>query len=110
MLNAILEGVALAVWALRSNKLRSALTILGVVIGVTTVMAVASLVQGIRRQSIGADPQNPKFILDLVPEGEPLIYITQSGLPRIVLFGSNLKLRRPMSVVAWSAPVRQTRP
>jgi putative ABC transport system permease protein len=44
------EGVGIAFDALRSNKLRSALTILGVVIGVTTVMAIASMVQGIRTQ------------------------------------------------------------
>ncbi len=44
------EGVAIAFDALRANKLRSGLTILGVVIGVTTVMAIASMVQGIRAQ------------------------------------------------------------
>ncbi len=44
------EGVRIALDALRSNKLRSALTILGVVIGVTTVMAMASIVQGVRTQ------------------------------------------------------------
>ena len=48
------EGVAIALDSIRANKLRSALTILGVVIGVTTVMAVASLVQGIRRQIFNA--------------------------------------------------------
>jgi putative ABC transport system permease protein len=48
------EGVGIALDAIRANKLRSALTILGVVIGVTTVMAVASLVQGIRRQIFNA--------------------------------------------------------
>jgi putative ABC transport system permease protein len=48
------EGVGIALDAIRSNKLRSALTILGVVIGVTTVMAVTSLVQGIRRQIFNA--------------------------------------------------------
>jgi putative ABC transport system permease protein len=44
------EGVAIAFDSLRANKLRSGLTILGVVIGVTTVMAIASMVQGIRAQ------------------------------------------------------------
>ena len=34
------EGIAIALDAIRANKLRSTLTILGVVIGVTTVMAV----------------------------------------------------------------------
>jgi putative ABC transport system permease protein len=48
------EGVAIAFDALRANKLRSALTILGVVIGVTTVMAIASMVQGIRTQIFNA--------------------------------------------------------
>jgi putative ABC transport system permease protein len=51
------EGVALAFDAMRSNKLRSALTVLGVVIGVTTVMVMASLVEGIRSQ-IFATVQN----------------------------------------------------
>jgi len=48
------EGVTIAFDALRANKLRSSLTILGVVIGVTTVMAIASLVQGIRTQIFNA--------------------------------------------------------
>lgn len=48
------EGVSIALDSLSSNKLRSGLTILGVVIGVTTVMAIASLVQGIRTQIFNA--------------------------------------------------------
>ncbi|HMV31058.1 MAG TPA: ABC transporter permease [Gemmatimonadales bacterium] len=48
------EGVSIAFDALRSNKLRSGLTILGVVIGVTTVMTIASLVAGIRTQIFNA--------------------------------------------------------
>ena len=46
------EGVAIAFAAIRTNKLRSGLTILGVVIGVTTVMAMASIVNGIRQQIV----------------------------------------------------------
>ena len=46
------QNVAVALSALRANKLRSALTILGVVIGVATVMTMASLVQGIRDQIV----------------------------------------------------------
>lgn len=41
------EGVVIALDAMRSNKLRSALTILGVLIGVATVMTMASLIQGL---------------------------------------------------------------
>lgn len=50
----IAEGVVVALDALRANKLRSALTILGVVIGVSTVMAMASIVDGIRNQIFNA--------------------------------------------------------
>ena len=46
------QNVAVALTALRASKLRSALTILGVVIGVSTVMTMASLVQGIRDQIV----------------------------------------------------------
>ena len=46
------ESVALALDTLRASKLRSALTISGVVIGVGTVMAMAAIVQGVRDQII----------------------------------------------------------
>ncbi len=46
------ENVAVAFDSLRVSKLRSGLTILGVVIGVSTVMAMASIVQGIQQQII----------------------------------------------------------
>jgi len=51
-LHSVSEGWFIALDQLRANKLRSALTILGVVIGVATVMAMASIVQGIRDQII----------------------------------------------------------
>ena len=54
MIRNVGEGVAIAVDSIRANKLRSALTILGVVIGVTTVMTIASMVQGIRAQIFNA--------------------------------------------------------
>ena len=46
------EGVAIAADSIRANKLRSALTILGVVIGVATVMTMAAIVQGIKGQIV----------------------------------------------------------
>ena len=46
------ENVAVALDSLRVSKLRSGLTILGVVIGVSTVMAMASIVQGIQQQIV----------------------------------------------------------
>ncbi|MBY0489434.1 MAG: ABC transporter permease [Gemmatimonadaceae bacterium] len=51
-LAAISENVGIALEALRVSKLRSALTILGVVIGVATVMTMAAMVQGIRDQIV----------------------------------------------------------
>ena len=48
----LVQNVAVALNAIRGSKLRSALTILGVVIGVATVMTMASLVQGIRDQIV----------------------------------------------------------
>jgi putative ABC transport system permease protein len=50
MIRNVGEGVSIALDSIRANKLRSFLTILGVVIGVSTVMTIASLVQGIRTQ------------------------------------------------------------
>ena len=50
MIHRVSEGIAIALDSMRSNKLRSALTILGVVIGVSTVMAMASMVQGLKSQ------------------------------------------------------------
>jgi len=42
-----------------------------------------------------------KFILDSVPFGDPMIYVTQQGRPRIVVFGKDLELNRPALVTAW---------
>jgi putative ABC transport system permease protein len=48
------EGVSVAADNLRANKLRSFLTILGVVIGVSTVMLMASIVDGVKTQIFNA--------------------------------------------------------
>ena len=52
LLHSIGEGVAIAFSAIGANKVRSGLTILGVVIGVSTVMAMASIVNGVRSQIV----------------------------------------------------------
>lgn len=57
----------------------------------------ARSIQGITRQVI-----DDKFYLDTVPGGEPLMYVTQQGRPRIVLFGDADKFNAPMVVSAWS--------
>lgn len=40
------EGVAIALQSIRANKLRSILTLIGMIIGVTTVIAVVSIING----------------------------------------------------------------
>jgi hypothetical protein len=52
LLDQVRENVGIAFDALRTSKLRSALTILGVVIGVSTVMSMAAIVRGIQRQIV----------------------------------------------------------
>lgn len=54
-------------------------------------------VRGVGRELIAG-----KFFLDIVPFGEPLIYITQQKEPRIVLFGEHLELSKPLLATAWS--------
>ena len=49
-LDQLRENVGIAIDALRVSKLRSGLTILGVVIGVATVMTMATIVKGVRDQ------------------------------------------------------------
>jgi putative ABC transport system permease protein len=55
------EGVAMAFVSLRANKLRSALTIVGVVVGVTTLVGMVALIQGLNAstsrqiRSLGSD-------------------------------------------------------
>lgn len=48
----IQNNIAVALDTIRANKLRSSLTILGVVMGVSTVMAMAAIVQGIKEQIV----------------------------------------------------------
>jgi putative ABC transport system permease protein len=47
------EGVAIAIDSLRSNRIRAFLTILGIVIGVATVMAMAAMIVGVRSTVTG---------------------------------------------------------
>ncbi|MCC6660564.1 MAG: flagellar basal body P-ring protein FlgI [Phycisphaerales bacterium] len=54
--------------------------------------------QGVERRVMGG-----AFLLDLVPsDRDPLIYITQQGTPRVVVFGRDLRIRRPLMVSMWS--------
>ena len=52
-------------------------------------------------QGVARTPIEGKFFLDRVPFGEPMIYITQQGTPRVVVFGEQATLRQPLFVSAW---------
>lgn len=56
----------------------------------------AGTIQAVERVPAGS------FFLDIVPFGDPLIYVTQQGIPRIVLFGKDLRVRGPALVSAWA--------
>ena len=66
----VLENLSVALDTLRARKVRSSLTILGIVIGVTTVIAVASIIDGLngeikeRVQKLGS---NTLFITRIPP-------------------------------------------
>ena len=42
-----------------------------------------------------------KFVLNVVPSKHRMIYVTQTGQPRIVVFGEDLEVRRPMTLYTW---------
>src|SRR5258705_12886908 len=45
----LFEGVSIALTSLRAHKMRAALTILGVAIGVTVVMVIGALISGLNK-------------------------------------------------------------
>jgi hypothetical protein len=42
-----------------------------------------------------------KFILNVVPSKYRMIYVAQSGQPRMVIFGEDLEVKRPMTLYSW---------
>jgi putative ABC transport system permease protein len=53
-IDSLREGIGLALDQLRANKFRSGLTILGIVVGVATVMVMSAMVGGIRTSVVSA--------------------------------------------------------
>lgn len=53
--------------------------------------------QGVERIDIKS-----RFQLDIVPFGDPMVYVTQQGTPRIALIGDDTDLVTPLFVTAWS--------
>ena len=64
------ENALMALDTVRENKIRSLLTVLGVVIGITTVIAVASILVGLSRnieESLNDFGANTLFIFKFAP-------------------------------------------
>ena len=113
------EGVQIAIDALRSNKTRAALTILGIVIGVATVVAMAAMIVGIRSSITGElEALGPKnFIVERFDqtqirisdgsqrppwEGKPAITMDEAEL-----IGGLPSIRSVAAAVGTSEDVRQ---
>jgi putative ABC transport system permease protein len=101
------ESVVLALETLRSNKLRSGLTILGIVIGVTTVITISSVINGLNKRVsdwIESTGSNVFWVFHM-----PIIGVqpTTEMLTRKKLnFEDALSLRDMPHVVAVDAEVR----
>ena len=46
-------------------------------------------------------PVGKKFVLNICPSTHPMIYVSQSGQPRIVIFDEDLEVKRPMTLYTW---------
>src|SRR6185295_7318317 len=87
----VVEVVAMAFDTLRTNKLRSALTVLGVVIGITSIVGMTSLVRGF-----------DESLRELIEEAGPnIIYVERFGVTSFAN-GFELKefLKRPNLTVS----------
>jgi hypothetical protein len=67
----------------------------------TRIEAYEALVER-RDPWVGRIDVDGSFILDGIDSTNPMIYITQVGQPRIVIFGMDLAVKRPCMIVIWS--------
>src|SRR5579875_1603042 len=106
------EAVGMALDTLRSNKLRSGLTILGIVIGVMTVIIISSVINGLNSKVsdlVASFGTNILWVTRLPfaqrPTPEELLrkYLTQDDadaiaqLPHVVAAGASLRYQNPTS-------------
>lgn len=101
------ESVRMALETLRTNKLRSGLTILGIVIGVTTVITISSVINGLNNRVsdwVGSLGSNVFWIFHM-----PLIGVrptTEMITRKKLTFDDAMALRDLPHVVAVDAEVR----
>ncbi len=43
-----------------------------------------------------------KFVIDIVQSTKPMVYVTQIGQPRLVVFDPQLEITQPLTMSAWS--------
>ena len=101
------ESVKMALQTIRTNKLRSGLTILGIVIGVTTVITISSVINGLNNRVsdwVGSLGSNVFWIFHM-----PLIGVrptTEMITRKKLTFDDAMALRDLPHVVAVDAEVR----
>src|SRR5687767_5338096 len=66
----LLENLKIALSAIRANKMRSVLTVLGVMIGVAAVIAVVSIVQGFQHKISSDLNQIGGGFIEVFPQGD----------------------------------------
>jgi putative ABC transport system permease protein len=106
------ENLFVALDTLRTHKVRSALTVLGIVIGVTSVISVAAIIEGLnhmvseRVQSIGSRT----FFISRLPAGLRLGQLPQNlRLRRHLTAGDARALREMAPSISYASPF-MTRP
>lgn len=82
------EIVAMALDSLRSHKLRSFLTILGIVIGVMTVIGMVSVIQGL----------NKSFLSELQAAGSDIIIITKNDPVQMGRMSEEERVRKDLTM------------
>ena len=102
LLSRLVEGAGIALDSLRSNKVRAALTVLGVAIGVMVVIAMGSAINGINRSITGIlESAGPKtfWVVRYFQGGQPYLELLLNSL--ITFY---LNLREVQSLVSAARP------
>ncbi len=105
-----LSLVAIALGALGRNKLRSLLTILGVVIGVAAVIAMVAVGQGARAKvSKVFDSMGTNLVMVMPGSSAGGGVMGGFGSSPTLTWGDLEAIRTELSAVRWAAPVMSTR-
>src|SRR5919197_2088248 len=101
------ENMMVALDTLRSRKVRSALTVLGIVIGVTSVISVAAIIDGLNRHIKGRITSigSRLFIISRIPFGtNPQRPPERIRTRRYLQISDAVFLREALPSVAFATP------